>query len=109
MTFNTMDGEKIIKQGKANKTSILQAQGGELVLTDKRLVFLGHGMNVGNDAANINLEDIVSYGKASTFLIWMPIPIPNAIRIVTKQGSAIKFTVSGRKKWLNELGQLLCK
>lgn len=109
MVFNTMEGEKVIKQGKANKTGLFQGQGGELILTNKRLVFLGHGMNVGNDAASANIEDIMSFGKAFTFIIWAPIPVPNAIRVLTKQGKALKFTVYGRKKWIKELEQLFRK
>jgi len=37
-------GETVLKRGKANKFTLINSQGGELVLTDKRLIFNGHGV-----------------------------------------------------------------
>lgn len=101
--------EKLIKKGKANKTNFINSQGGELILTDKRLLFTGHGKNVGNDAASIPLNDLAGYGKASSFLLYMPIPIPNCIRVTTNSGQSIKFAVNGRKEWLKSLEECISR
>lgn len=103
MNFKLLDGEKIIKEGKANKTNLVNAQGGKLYLTNKRLVFVGHGKNIGEGTMAINLPDVLTFGKASTLTIFCPIPIPNAIKVVLSNGKKVKFTVYGRKKWLQEI------
>jgi hypothetical protein len=107
MNFKLLDGEKVIKQGKANRSTIINAQGGELTLTNKRLVFVGHGMNIGEGTVSINLEDILTFGKASTLVIFFPLPVPNAFKVVTQQGKKYKFTVGGRKKWVAELSNAI--
>jgi hypothetical protein len=78
MQLQLLSGETIVKRGKANRTTLLNAQGGELVLTSRRIVFLDHGLNVGNGTTEIPMDQIMAYGKANTFTIFFPIPIPNA-------------------------------
>ena len=107
MNFRMQEGEQIIKQGKANRSKLLVAQGGELTLTNKRLIFVSHGMNIGEGTISIDIDEIMTYGKAFTFSIWFPLPIPNAFKVVLRNGSMYKFTVSGRGKWLNEVGGLI--
>lgn len=107
MNFRMQEGEAIIKQGKANRARILAAQGGELTLTNKRLIFVSHGMNVGEGTISVNLDEVMTYGKAFTFSIFFPIPIPNAFKVVLKNGSMYKFTVSGRSKWLGEVNSII--
>ena len=107
MNFRLQEGEKVIKQGKANRSRLLVAQGGDLTLTNKRLVFVGHGVNVGEGTISINLDEIMVYGKAFTFSIWLPIPIPNAFKVVLNNGNMYKFTVSGRGKWLAEVRNII--
>jgi hypothetical protein len=104
-----LEGETIIKQGKANKTSFFNAQGGELALTNKRLVFVGHGKNIGEGTIAINLDDVLTFGKASTFTLFFPIPIPNAFKISLQNGKTYKFTVSKKKEWLEELNKTVNK
>ncbi|MHB9131511.1 MAG: hypothetical protein ACYDBB_10535 [Armatimonadota bacterium] len=55
MGLTLQTGEAILKQGKANKFSLFVSQGGELTLTDRRLVFTGHGVNIGNDQFSVAL------------------------------------------------------
>lgn len=107
VNFKMQDEEKVIKQGKANRTNFFNSQGGELVLTNKRLVFVGHGKNIGEGTVSINIDEIMVYGKASTFVIFLPLPIPNAFKVVTQQGKKFKFTVGGRKKWIKEISQVM--
>lgn len=104
MDFKLQEGENIIKKGGANLSNVLNAKGGKLYLTNQRLIFIGHGMNIGNDAYTVNLSDIMYAKKAPTINIMLLfIPVPNAIVIGTNNGKATKFTVTGRKKWLKEI------
>lgn len=107
MNFKLLEGEKILKEGKANRSSLVNAQGGKLYLTNKRLVFVGHGKNIGEGTIAADIKDILTYGKASTFTIFLPLPIPNAIKVVLSSGSKYKFTVFKRKEWLKELKNVI--
>ncbi len=108
MDFKLQEGEKIIKQGSANLSNIVNSKGGKLYLTNQRLIFIGHGMNIGNDAYAVNVESIMSARKSSTVSIFLLcIPVPNAIRVVTNNGVATKFTVSGRDKWIKAIGDVV--
>ncbi len=108
MDFKLQEGEKITMQGSANLSNIVNSKGGKLYLTNQRLVFIGHGKNIGNDAYVVNIESIMAVKKASTMSIFMLcIPIPNAIRVITNNGITTKFTVSDRKKWINAIGKVV--
>lgn len=105
MNFKQLENEKILKEGKSNRNRLFFSQGGNLALTNKRIVFVGHGANIGEGTISINLEDILTYGKAFTFILLFPLPIPNAIKIVTTDGKKYAFSVYGRKEWVAKLRQ----
>ncbi|MEI7832215.1 MAG: hypothetical protein WCJ56_03320 [bacterium] len=107
MQFRLLDGETVIKQGKANRSNFLIAQGGELTLTNKRLIFVGHGINIGEGTISIDLTQLMTFGKAFTFVIFFPIPVPNAIKVITTDGKVYKFTVWGRKDWVAQIQAVL--
>lgn len=108
MDINFKDGEKIIKKGGANWSKIFQSKGGHLYLNDERLLFIGHGKNIGNDSFAINLADIKCVKIASTISFWAGfIPIPNAIKIEANNGKITKFTVSGRKDWVEQINKAM--
>jgi hypothetical protein len=103
MNFRLLEGETILKEGKANRCGLVVAQGGTLALTNKRLVFVGHGKNIGEGTVSISLDEVLTCGKAFTFSLFVPIPIPNAIKVVLQNGKKFRFTVFGRQKWLSAL------
>ena len=107
MQINFREGESQIREGKANKTSLFWATGGKLILTNQRLLFLGHGMNLGKRGLVLELKDIFSVEKGVTFSIFLPIPIPNAIRIHTQDGTVHKFTVTKRGEWIEAISNAL--
>lgn len=102
-----LKGEDVIRVGKANRSTLFNAQGGELLLTNKRLLFVGHGLNIGKDTISINLEDISSCGLAYSIIIFLPLPIPNAFKVVTKDGKEYKFSVWRRMEWLVDLSSAI--
>lgn len=101
--FRLQEGEELIKKGKANYASnLINKQGGELYLTNQRLIFKAHGLNVGDKMTIINIDDIMTFEKATNMIV-----IPNGLRIITQDGHKYKFVVYGRKKWVNELSKLI--
>lgn len=103
MNVILLEGEEIIKEGKCFNCSLFSNQPGKLILTDRRLIFAGPGLDFERDNLNFNLRDIKSFEKASTFNVLRPIPLSNAIKITTLEGQTYRFTVADRDKWLNVL------
>ena len=104
-----LEGEKEIREGKANKTGLWGSSGGKLILTNQRLLFVDHGFNIQQGGAAINLKDIMSVDLAITFLIIMPIPMPTSIKIRTQDGSISKFIVTKRKEWVDAITNAMNK
>ena len=104
MKMVMQDNEVIIKEGKANSFNLFLSKGGSLAVTNQRVLWHGHGFNIGGQADVIKLEDIVAYGKCFTISIFMLLlPIPNAFYISTNSGKTYKYTVFGRKIWIETL------
>ncbi|WP_040214345.1 GRAM domain-containing protein [Clostridium polynesiense] len=103
MNVILLEGEEIIKEGKCFNCSLLNNQPGKLILTDRRLIFAGPGLDFERDNLTFNLRDIQSFEKTSAFNLLKPIPIPNAIKISTINGETYRFRVQDRDKWLNVL------
>jgi hypothetical protein len=100
---NLAADERVLKQGQANWCRALSSQGGTLFLTNKKLVFLGHGMNVGQQSIVIELKNIISQTNAFTFNLFCLIPVPNSIKVIANDGRQYKFTVISRAEWLASL------
>jgi len=107
MQLNLREGENQVREGKANKTSLFWASGGKLILTNERLLFLGHGMNLTQGGLVLELKDVFNVEKGITFSIIAPIPIPNAIKISTQDGTVYKFTVTKRAEWIEAISKAL--
>ena len=95
----SLDGEQLLKQGPANHFRGWEGVGGWLYLTNKRLLFLSHSVNIQNHALSMPLTEIEEIQTCST--AWI---IPNGLRIVTAQGVE-RFVVEGRRRWLEEVSQ----
>ena len=90
--------EKIIFQSGANHFKGLEAVGGKLYLTNKRLVFKSHKLNVQNHELTINLSDI---SKRESF---KPLRLTNnGLCILTAKNTREKFVVEKREQWLSFL------
>ncbi|MDD5005059.1 MAG: hypothetical protein PHS93_00965 [Candidatus Omnitrophica bacterium] len=102
MQFKTIEGEAIVKEGKANKTNFFISQGGDLYLTNKRLVFIGHGVNIATSTLAVSLSEVLIIRKAFTWTILaLLLPIPNAFKITLNNGKVYKFTVFKREDWIS--------
>ncbi len=84
------------------------SKGGKLLLSNKRLLFLDHGLNLTAGGVSIELKDIMSVDTALTVSIFMLlIPVPNAIKVRTQDGLVHRFTVFGRKKWVEDISKAM--
>ncbi len=96
--------EQIIKQGAANLQKGLEAVGGKLYLTNQRLVFEAHRMNIQGGNTEINLSDIQSSKNCWTkFLGFIPL-VPTSFAVYTKTGAEYCFVVWGRRAWRAAIG-----
>lgn len=62
--------EKIIKEGLANHFMGAESVGGSIYLTDKRLFFKSHSINIQNHELSIPLSDIENAMKGRSLLIF---------------------------------------
>lgn len=93
------DDESLLHHGAANHWKGVEAVGGKLFLTDKRLRFRSHAFNVQRHDESYPRADIVAASPARSLGI-----IPNAIRIELKDGRRETFVVADRAAWLTRLG-----
>ncbi|WP_341708853.1 GRAM domain-containing protein [Halopseudomonas sp.] len=92
-------GEMIIKEGPANLQKNIETVGGKLYLTNQRLVFEAHNLNVQSFAAEVEISNIQSLEKAWTKFLGLMSIFPNSLSIYTKQGKEFRYVLFGRGAW----------
>ncbi|MFO7755746.1 MAG: GRAM domain-containing protein [Bacteroidales bacterium] len=93
------EGEKIIFEEGANLfRSRMNAVGGKLVLTDKRLIFSPHRYNLQRGQESIDLKDIKEIVPRKTAKI-----ADNGLRVITLDNAEYDFTVNNREEWIRQL------
>ena len=95
-----LDGEPVLHQGPANHWRGIEARGGWLILTSRRLVFRSHGKNVNNEGAEVLLADITAVEPSRSLGI-----VPNGLRVRHKGDAVEKFVVAERAAWLSALAR----
>jgi hypothetical protein len=98
MDIQLVEGEVIIKEGPANHFKGAEAVGGKLYLTNQRLFFKSHTVNVHVHEESYRLEDITSVRLRNTLGI-----VPNGMAVLLKDGREEKFVVYGRKDWMEKI------
>jgi hypothetical protein len=92
-------GEQVVKQGAANLQKNVETVGGKLYLTNERLIFEAHRINVQGGVTQIELEDVKSTLRCWTrFLGFLPV-FPNSLAVQTRQGKDYRFVLLGRHAW----------
>ena len=98
-------GELVLHQGRANMQRGLETVGGRLVLTDQRLLFLPHALNVQSQVSEVPLDRVSGVRKAWTkFLGAIPLA-PNSLEIATADERSYSFVVTGRGRWITAIVQ----
>lgn len=86
-----------IKNGSANHYMGMEGVGGKLYLTNKRLRFKSHGLNIQVHEMEIPLNQIVRIEKASGLLAFKQIDVYLTDRSIEK------FVVNGRDEWIHAI------
>ena len=87
--------EGVVHHGPANHM-VTGAIGGWLVLTQRRLVFIPHKLNLRGERQELALDDIGGARPADAL-------VPNQIEVVSRGGQRLRFVVRKRREWLDML------
>jgi len=100
MKTELRQNEQIIKTGFANLQRGIETVGGKMNLTNQRLIFKGHKLNIQKNATEIELSNIQSLQPCWTkFLGIIPL-FPNSLAVFTKQGKEYRFVLFRRRTWM---------
>jgi len=94
------ENEKIEIEGPANLFRGMEGVGGKIFLTDKKLIFKSHKINIQKGQTNIEYENINEIIERKTIKL-----IDNGIRIKTRDGKEFDFVVNERKNWIKKLNE----
>ena len=92
------EDEALIKEGGANHFKNMEGVGGWIYLTDKRILFKSHSVNIQRHELSIPLHKISEAKACMTFIV-----IPNGLKIQTTDGNEEKFVVEGRRDWVKNI------
>jgi hypothetical protein len=90
--------EKLIKEGGANHILNLEGVGGKLVLTDKRLVFKSHKVNIQVHQQSFLLSEINTVEAAKTAGL-----LKNILFVHLNDSVTHKFVVFEPEEWVREI------
>lgn len=94
----TEAGETILFDTGANHFKGIEAVGGKLYLTDKRLVFKSHKFNIQNHELSIRLADIDKVDRYKTLGL-----VNNGLSVTGFNHKTEKFVVQQIDEWLDQL------
>jgi hypothetical protein len=89
--------EKPIFESPANYFKSIEAVGGKLFLTNKRLLFKSHKLNFQKSELSVALNDIVKINRFKS------LGINNGISVLRTNDKVEKFIVEDPEKWIAEL------
>ena len=92
------ENEIVEAEGPANLFRKMEGVGGKLFITNQRLVFNSHKLNIQRGATSILYSEIESVQPRKTSGL-----IDNGISIQLKSGDEHKFVVNDRETWLKEI------
>lgn len=95
------DDEKLIKEGGANHFRGKEGVGGKLVLTDKRLIFKSHNLNIQNHTQHFELPQIQNVQSTNTLGF-----LTNGLQLQLVNNDVHKFVVDEPGEWVKALEEL---
>jgi hypothetical protein len=93
MTFELGGHERILADRAANLIRGMEAVGGRLKITNQRLIFEPHAINIQNQTLEVPLNQVQEIKPRNTLGI-----VPNGILIKLVSGQEYKFVVWKRKE-----------
>ena len=98
-----LPGETPVKEGAANLQRGLETVGGRLYLTNQRLVFESHAVNIQTGPTIIPLANITATRKCWTKLLNLIPLVPNSVGVATTEGKEHRFVTFGRQSWIEAI------
>jgi hypothetical protein len=98
IVIDTADDEVIIKEGAANHFKGIEGVGGKLVLTDKRLIFKSHKLNIQNHQENFALEEIQKLIATKTLGV-----LKNGLTVELTSNNGHRFIVDEPTDWIEKI------
>jgi len=94
-----LDDEEVIEiEGPANLFRGAEGVGGKIFLTNKKLIFKSHKINIQKGQTNIEYKNIKIITRRNTAKI-----IDNGIRIITNDNKEFDFVVNERDLWVEKI------
>lgn len=102
MKTKLLENEKLIREGGAtffnSPFGVLgSSAGGKLYLTNQRILFEGHGFNIGRESVVLYINDIVNCS----------VGFPNTLTVLNNRNEEYKFSVFKKKEWESDIQNLL--
>lgn len=98
------ENEAVEIEGPANLFRGVEGVGGKLFLTDKKMIFKAHKINIQKGQTDIPYHIISKITKRKTAKL-----IDNGLRINTSNGNEYDFVVNDRGLWVEKLNEKLTK
>jgi hypothetical protein len=95
--------EELVMEGMANLQRGWEAVGGRLYLTNHRLIFEAHAINIQNQATDIPLTRIHKVEKCWSEIFGLIPLVPNSIAVETTDGVSFRFVAWGRQEWIDAI------
>lgn len=96
---SVLDKDETIEfDGPANLLRGIEGVGGKIFLTNKRMLFLPHRMNIQKQQEIIDYREIESVAPRKTAGL-----IGNGLRVITVSGDSYDFVLYNRKLWVEKL------
>jgi hypothetical protein len=92
-------GERIAKEGAANLQKSIETVGGRVWLTNQRLIFEAHKVNIQGGTTALELPHIQSSRPCWTKSLGIIPLFPNSLAVLTQAGKEYRFVVRGRQSW----------
>ncbi|MDQ3394316.1 MAG: GRAM domain-containing protein [Bacteroidota bacterium] len=94
------ENEQIEVEGPANLFRGIEGVGGKIFLTNKKLIFKSHTINIQKGQTDIEYQSIKKIIERKTAKL-----IDNGIRILTTDGKEFDFVVNEREIWIEKLNE----
>jgi hypothetical protein len=95
--------EDIIMDGMANLQRGWEAVGGHLYLTNRRLIFEAHALNIQSQSTVVPLARIEKAEKCWSKIFGLIPLVPNSMLITTTDDVEFRFVAWGRQEWIDAI------
>jgi len=89
--MNPQANESVVIKKAANLFRGIESVGGKLTITNEKLLFEPHKINIQSQPLEIPFQDIERAEKRNSLLV-----VPNGMKVIDRSGREYKFVVWGR-------------